>query len=372
MYSFPGPRPFAGAHLYNPYARVGERWLKVNLHAHARAWGGLTNGRGSNADVQARYRAAGYDIGITSNYFDPAQVADTSEVTAYEQGFNLNKTHLLVLGTSRVDWADLPFVESASQKQMRIDRVLRDGGLPIVLHPELRDGYTAADLRQLTSYPALEVVSHFGDALAYWDDALTAGRLVWAVGDDDAHNIADSNQVGRAWTMVAAENTSRAAVLGAIRAGGTYAVKGRNGSASARLLSLTTRGDTLTVRTAGAPATILFLGRQGRELGRREATHEARFILARAEPYARVVVRAATTTLYLNPVVRTTEGLPAPMTARVDEAATGVQRVSAVACLLLLLAGLFQSGASRESSDRVMALPLIARSKRQRRRQRAA
>lgn len=344
----------------------------MNLHAHAHAWGGLTNGRGTNADVRARYRALGYDLGITSNYFAPGEPAGASELTAYEQGFNLNKTHLMVLGTPRVEWLDMPFGESASQKQMRIDRIVRDGGLPIVLHPELRAGYTLRDLRRLTGYPAMEVVSHFGDALEYWDAALTAGRLVWAVGDDDAHNIADSNQVGRAWTMIAAPNTSRDAVLRAIRDGRTYAVQGRNGQATVKLVSLSTHGDTLIVRTGGSLATISFVGRGGRELGWSERTHDARFVLPRTEPYARVVVRSVWTTLYLNPIVRAEAGAPALLVAGVDDAATDVQRVTSLACLLLLLSALFTPGASRRSLDFVLPLPAARRQAIARRRRRAA
>src|SRR5262249_39513613 len=49
VYNFPDPRPFSGPRLYNPYEAIAEPWRRVNLHAHARAWMGITNGRQSEA-----------------------------------------------------------------------------------------------------------------------------------------------------------------------------------------------------------------------------------------------------------------------------------------------------------------------------------
>ena len=44
LYHFPDPAPFSGSDWLNPYAGVTAGWKRANLHAHGRAWSGLTNG----------------------------------------------------------------------------------------------------------------------------------------------------------------------------------------------------------------------------------------------------------------------------------------------------------------------------------------
>src|SRR5262245_61855581 len=68
VYRFPSAEPFRGGQLFNPYSRSVTPWWKVNLHAHSRAWGGLTNGRSTAEETVSRYRAMGYDVAAVSNY----------------------------------------------------------------------------------------------------------------------------------------------------------------------------------------------------------------------------------------------------------------------------------------------------------------
>ena len=68
VYRFPEPAPFAGARLWNPYATTSGQWLRANLHAHGHAWGGLTSGEQSDAEVAARYRERGYAVAGVSGH----------------------------------------------------------------------------------------------------------------------------------------------------------------------------------------------------------------------------------------------------------------------------------------------------------------
>lgn len=337
VYRFPTPRPFAGPMWYNPYADVGgdrharsTPWRKANLHAHARAWHGLTPGDASAAEVRARYHAMGYDVATVSNYQQLTTVVDAGvTLPVYEQGFNLRKVHLLALGARSVDWLDFPFFQLASQKQYRIDRLRRDGALPVVPHPEIRDAFTEADLRRLTGYAALEVVSHYGTAITQWDAALGAGHLVWALGNDDSHYAHDARQTGTAWTMIGASTTRAADLLAAVAAGRTYAVVGHGGRADVAFAALTVRGDAVMLQLAGVPARITFHGAGGRMLAEHDGVTGARYIARAKDAYVRVEARTGTTRLIFNPVVRTADGARPPVAAAaVDAPATWAVRLA--------------------------------------------
>ncbi len=302
-YVYPAAAPFHGSHLYNPYAAAGSHWLKVNLHAHARAWHGLTAGRETPAGLLARYRALGYDAAAVSQY----EQVDTTQggLTVYEQGYGVQKTHLLVVGARAVDWLDFPLLETLDAKQYRIERLHRNADLVVLAHPHLRGGFSPSDLRHLGDYDAIEVASDFGNSEPEWDAALSAGRLAWAVGDDDTHNAGNPDLIGNAWTMLAAPSPSTHDVAAAIRAGENYTVVGRAGRADIALDSLTVVGDTIELSLCGMPATIRWIGQNERTLGETTDVTHSRLVLRPDEPYARAVVQTATTRLIFNPIVRT-------------------------------------------------------------------
>ena len=314
-YVFPPASHFSGSSLYNPYAGSPQRWFKANLHAHVHAWGGLTNGRSTVAQTVANYREEGYDVAAVSNY--QSIDAPPGALPVYEQGYSANKVHLLVIGAKRVDWWDYPLLEGANQKQDRIDRLNKEGALVVIVHPELRNGFSASDLQRLTGYSAFEVASHFGNAESRWDAALTAGRLSWAVGDDDTHDSANPRQTGRVWTMLAAASTKPSDLIDAIKSGHTYAVISLigYGYSDVMLRSLETRGDTIDVAVTGHPASITFVGQGGRLLKSIGHVVQAQYVLPPDQPYARVVVRTGAARLILNPIVRTRGGRPVMQSA---------------------------------------------------------
>jgi hypothetical protein len=336
-YHFPSAQPFRGDQLFNPYAQGAERvacWWKVNLHAHSRAWAGLTNGRSTAQETVSRYRAMGYDVASVSNYNEIATTR-ASELAVYEQGYNLIKSHLLVVGAHHVDWWDYPIFQGVNEKQDRIDRLRGDGALVVVAHPELRLGFSTYDLERLTGYDAIEVASHFGNGERFWDAGLSAGRLSAALGGDDSHNSSDPRQTGHVWTMISAPSVAPADIIAAIRAGGTYVVVSSigQGRADVALQRVETRGDTIEVSIDGEPATIRFIGQNGRALMVARNTRGARYVLPRDEPYARAVVETPRARLILNPVVRTPGGRPGALAA----STRGVAPVTLTAGLFLLV-----------------------------------
>src|SRR5690348_1826953 len=342
VHRFPNARPFQGRLWYNPYAAItpGSAWQKVNLHAHTRAWSGLTNGHGSADDVMRRYHALGYDASPVSNYQTvtrpPGTERDSTTLTVYEHGFNVRKVHFLAVGPRRIDWLDYPFLQGRDEEQHRIDRLRASSALVILAHPWLRNAVPDADARALTGYAAIEIGSTFGRSDDAWNAALDAGRPVWGVANDDAHDVDGPNESGGFWTMIAASSTNARPLESALLAGRAYAVFGHAGRADIRLISLALVGDTLSVAFDGEPAALQLIGPGGRVLESAHG-HEARWTIPCDAGWVRVVAHTGTTKLSLEPVLRTETGMLPRVEARVAPTATLVRRALAVVLLLLAL-----------------------------------
>jgi hypothetical protein len=333
VYRFPGPRPFSGAQFYNPYAGPGLVWRTANLHAHGRVWGGLTDGRQADSEIVAHYRALGYDVADVSNYqfIDRSLDHDRTIIPTYEHGYNLLKAHFLVLGARSVDWFDFPYGQTREQKQYVIDRLKSSGTLVVLAHPSLRNAETVEDLRYVTHYDLLEVLNHFTVSDRQWDAALSSGHPVWAVGDDDTHNVEDPGQTGAMWTMIASQDRDRDSVLSALRVGRTIAVAGQGGKSDAHVDSVVVHRDKdgddwLSVGVDGPVKSISFVGQNGRVLQRTYAGASASYRILPSDPYVRTVIVTPRTTLYLNPVVRYDGIQLSPPVAVFDGTATWERR----------------------------------------------
>ncbi len=337
VYRFPDPKPFAGSHFYNPYAGADGRWLTANFHAHSRAWAGLTTGKWSATAVRNRYRQMGYSVAAVSDYqyLVPAPVGDPSFIPVYEHGYNVPKTHQLVIGARHVVWGDFVFWQTRNHKQLVINELKSSAELVAIAHPELRGGYSAEDLKYLTNYDLMEIASHYGIAVPDWDVALSNGHPVWAIGDDDSHDVSDSSQTGATWTMVGSDVCDSGAVIRALRAGRAYVVKGHDGRSGVTLQSVAMHGDTMVVRTSRPVESIDFIGAGGRRLATSREAAGAAYVFTADDPYVRAVLRTSDNTLYLNPVVRYDgEHLAQPVTT-LDASRTRFVRLSMLCTLVM-------------------------------------
>lgn len=120
------------------------------------------------------------------------------------------------------------------------------GGLPQINHPNFRWSVRLSDLTELPDSSLLEVmnahtgVNNDGDASsgvpgteALWDSLLTRGKMIFAIGDDDAHSFSPANadayeltRPGRSWIVVRADTLTAPAILSGIRRGDFYASTG--------------------------------------------------------------------------------------------------------------------------------------------------
>ncbi len=324
VYRFPAPQPFAGAALWNPYAHLTGAWQKANLHAHGHAWGGVTNGKQTDEEVVRAYKQRGYALAGVSNYGSISAFRGVDTIPLYEHGYNVTKAHQLAIGARRVVWLDFPFLQTLDQKQFIIDRVAADADLVSINHPNT--GYSEDDMRNLTGYQLMEIVNGPFPVEDLWDAALSTGHVVWAVANDDAHDVTNLRRTFIAWNMIDAPDASAAAIVGALRNGRSYAVSLVGDKADSALKSVEVKDATMTIASAGVPATFLFVGQGGAVRGTANQVMEASYTFAATDTYIRTVIRTPNMVMYVNPILRY-DGvrLPAP-DATVDEASTWLHR----------------------------------------------
>ena len=364
IYSAHAPTPFSGGSLFNPYQSLGPSWQRANFHAHSIAWAGITSGHQQPAEVYAAYAQRGYDVIGLSNYHLITRVpADSNFFPVYEHGFSIKKSHQLILGAREVTAIDFPLWQTTSAKQYLLSAMRDTAALTMIAHPYLRLGYDTTELATMGGFDLLEVRSHWSDASVWWDAVLTAGNPVWAIGNDDVHNITKPKEIGVVWTMVNAPNAHAAGILSALRRGAMYVVAAAPGTTPAALESVVVQGDTVTTRFSGPMQTIRVIGDSGKVRAELQDTAEIRFVFDAGDHYARVVGTTASGTLYLNPVLRSAVQ-PTPWTVpSVRPLASLVSRVCAallwLASLWLLMPGRLATRLRTRRRD--VRVPAVAR-----------
>jgi hypothetical protein len=329
IYRFPAPAPFSGARLFNPYEHTSHRWQRANLHAHGRVWLGITSGRWqSNHEVVERYKSLGYSVAGVSNYHQIAARDGVATIPAYEHGYNIGKHHQLAIGAHQVDFMDFPIWQSRSHLQFIINRVAATADLVAIVHPESRNAYDDDDLQVLTGYHLIEVFNGKFPHDEAWDAALSSGRAVWGIGNDDNHDLENRERLGVAWTMIDAPSSETPDVVAALKSGRSYAVVRTNESAKDTLFQgATVAAGTLTVTTSGEPSEFEFIGQNGIVKKTVSDALTASYDFQPADTYIRTTIRAPRTTIYLNPVVRYDGALP-HRAATVDTLKTSLLRVA--------------------------------------------
>jgi len=330
IYQFPEPKPFSGNTWFNPYQDMNSNWFKANFQVQSLSWLGATDGRNRTEEVVERYKNLNYDIITISDYqyINHMKGLDISFIPVYEHGYNMKKRHQVVIGANRVLWHEYMFWQNRHHKQNILNLLHEDNSFVAIAHPRFMNGYESGDMKKLTNYDAIEVLNHYRKSVALWDEALSAGRAVWLIGDDDSHNVHDPNQTGVCWTMINSKTAAEKDVIAALKNGQMYGVQGRNAVNDNDLISATVSENTYRLQLKNPAKQIRFIGQDGKLLSIAENQNDAEFNLAQNHTYIRVEIENPSSTMYLNPIFRNHgEIIPRPM-AIIDASGTTLLRTA--------------------------------------------
>ena len=340
VYKFSGPVPFIGNKLYNPYQTIdSSNWKKCNFQVQSKAWLGITDGRkNTNELIDSIYTILGFDHVATSdyqkiNYFGKDNPAF---IPTYEHGYNIFKTHQVCIDADKVLWVDLMFGQTLSMKQWVLDQLKEHSRLVILAHPLLRNGYSVDDMKYLTNYDGIEVLNNVRVSLKHWDAALSSGQVAYIIGNDDAHDVTNSNHVGRRFTMINSPNINRESIMMNLEKGAAYGMdfirhddepmltKVERSKNIPKLQSAILNYDTLIVKVDTIASEIRFIGNNGIVKKVIPNNNVATYIISNDDPYLRTEITFYdNSVMYLNPVIRYSGESPQTLkTAEIDKTAT--------------------------------------------------
>ncbi len=197
------------------------------------AWDGAPV-RGPLNDVSkvvALYKDAGYDvltIADQSSLMDTRELGEKLDILTIRGIENIEHDGILCIGIEEL---------IRGEPQEVINECARQGGFSIICHPNLLPAPGLHELlakhttKSLTGYDGIEILTPavfkglMGSGLAtdFWDELLTAGKLVWGFGNDDFHWFWEMD---RAWNWVFADGRGVAEIKAAVKRGSTYVSTG--------------------------------------------------------------------------------------------------------------------------------------------------
>jgi hypothetical protein len=354
IYNFPDPKPFTGNKLFNPYQAIDDpQWKTANFQVQSYSWLGITDGRkNSNRAIDSVYNYMGYDIRAISDYQKISKYGNErdSYIRVYEHGYGIWKNHQVLLGASRVLWTDYPIFQTLHHKQHILNLLRQDNKLVYIAHPRMRGGYSPDDMRYLGNYDGQEVLNGFGNSPDHWDAALSAGKMVTILGNDDAHNVFRPDDVGNLCTMIHSPSLKGEDVLSALKKGQSYGVDFRVPGKHSyevkrqRVLNVPELekarlfGDTLVIMVNRIPLEVRFIGQEGVIKKTVEGSDSAGYVFDKQDTYIRTEISFENgTVFYLNPVIRFDGSDPWKMEkARIAPLPTWILRITGFSVLLAL------------------------------------
>jgi hypothetical protein len=243
-------------------------WFKGNTHTHARIKiQDYVHGDSSPAKVTSWYKEHGYHfVALTDhNRFedglglanaDPTQqsflVIPAMEVTSdhFYPGVNQageRRIHATALNIrNAVEW-NFEHSDKANIINVQAERVAAQGGLYVLNHPNFRFQVELADILAVRNLKLMEIFNdhprsnHEGHqgfrpgVEQLWDQALSAGHLIYGFAADDAHDFKWYRQKlrrfglappGGAWIMVRAPELRSELIIDSLSQGDFYASTG--------------------------------------------------------------------------------------------------------------------------------------------------
>lgn len=320
IYNFPQTKPFAGSEIFNPYNTQDSIQYKANFHAHTYSWYGLTHGGNTDKEVYDAYMKKGYDIACISNYHKISTYHSALTplyIPAYEHGYNVNKAHYLVINAEKVSYGDFPLWQSSSHQQTIIDVLRKNAEIVTIAHPKFGGGRSYENIRTIVGYHLMEVLNHYRNSEAFWDQALSVGKLSWIIGNDDIHDLQDPT-IFKIWNIIFSNTYSRDSILSNLKKGNNYVVQSENGSTENSFVSCIKKDEnTFRFNFGNEVDTILFIGQNGDIKQINTKTKSAQYSFVTADTYVRVVAHNKKSSIFLNPLFRY-DGIKLPYVANLN------------------------------------------------------
>lgn len=359
VYKFNTPMPFSGTKIFNPYQKADfKHWKKANFQVQSYAWLGITAGReNSNEVIYETYKSQWYDIIGTSDYqkINRFRSGEPGYVAVYEHGYGIKKNHQVMIGARKVLWTDYPFFQSLHNKQHVLNLLRKGSDLTYIAHPRFRNGYAPEDMTYLSNYDGVEVLNNYRTSPAHWDSALSAGNYVTILGDDDAHDVSNPDEIGHHCTFINSASTDQEEIILALKEGRAYGAKimRPNGESfedkrertkllpAIKMIRVT--NDTLKIATDSPANEIRFIGQGGKVLTTTFDADSAAYKISRSDTYVRAEIEYSQgITYYLNPVCRTNQDRPAKFSIpEVDIYRTALLRVLGFGTLIFIFVNIF-------------------------------
>lgn len=355
VYRFQTRVAFSGSKFYNPYKGIDSaHWRKGNFQVQSYAWLGITDGRkNTNEEIYKVYKNLGYDIIATSDYqkINRYRSDNPSYIPVYEHGYSIKKNHQVLIGSKRVLWRDYPIFQSLSNKQHIINLLRKDNELIYIAHPKIRNGYWPEDMRLLANYDGIEVLNNLRISLKHWDAALSSGNYVTILGNDDAHDVSNPNEIGHHCTFINSPSTHKRDIIKSLKAGKafgariyrpygeTFEEKIKRTKILPVINLVELKDDTLFIQFDSIAHEVRFIGQDGKLKKKSEQTNEAFYKIKTEDTYIRTEVEFPDQTVYyLNPVCRYSGDGPQKATSpEVDIYRTWLLRIVGFATVALIL-----------------------------------
>ncbi|MFA5012782.1 MAG: hypothetical protein WC644_12635 [Ignavibacteria bacterium] len=320
-YEFDDPSPFKGSSLYNPYKDIqNNNWYKANLHSHSDVWGNLADGRSSTPEaIHKVYSDMDYDIIGISNYMN-LNVTDSHKdklFPVYEHGFGIWKNHYLVVGADDISLIDFVYYPTLNNKQFLINLLKTENNLISIVHPWMRNAVSLNDVAYLDNYDCIEICRYSRTSVEYVDKALSSGKSIKLIANDDSHNINDQDEIGKGLTIINSKSKSYDDLISAVRQGSAVSVnliksgfnsfelKNYNITRLPNLIRFDVTGDSISLAFDSVAAKIKFIGQDGVMKSIVPNTYEAAYTFKNDDSYIRVETEFSSNAIYyLNPVYR--------------------------------------------------------------------
>ncbi len=371
IYKFGEHEPFSGDKIHNPYQGMDStHWKKGNFQVQSRAWMGITDGRNNtNQAIHVVYKQLGYDIIAISDYMKINKFGKQDEgyIPVYEHGYSIRKVHQVCIGAEKVNWIDYIFYQNIHHKQHILNVLRGNNRIVSIAHPSLRSGYTMDDMKSLTNYDLIEVITEIRTSLGHWDAALSNGHKAYILANDDAHDIFDPTEVGRYCTFINSANPDGDEVMAALKGGKAFGAeiamrwgadfveKAEDHRHIARVHRVEVVNDTLRVEVSEKAKLISFIGQNGIIKHTLSDTASAMYPIQPSDTYIRTeILFDNDNKFYLNPVFRYDGDTPAnPPTAKIDHVKTWVQRGIALIIAIILFLIISRLSKGKPSKGRI-------------------